>query len=112
MAITTIADIVRQHAGERPAVSVRRDLRRRRERRAAAVPDERWGEAVKAVVVMKPDCNVSPEELVEFARTELAGFKVPKSADLADVLPRNPSGKLLKREIRAPYWEGRERQIN
>jgi long-chain acyl-CoA synthetase len=76
------------------------------------VPDETWGEAVKAVCVRAPGATVTSDELIGFARGELAGFKLPKSVEFTDVLPRNPSGKLLKREIRAPYWEGRERQIN
>jgi long-chain acyl-CoA synthetase len=75
------------------------------------VPDERWGEAVKAVVVVAPGSELVPDELIAFARSDLAGYKLPKSVDFADALPRNPSGKLLKREIRAPYWEGSERQI-
>ena len=76
------------------------------------VPDDRWGEAVKAVVVKKPGAEVAPDELIAYARERIAGYKVPKSIDFADMLPRNPSGKILKREIRAPYWEGRERQVN
>ena len=76
------------------------------------VPDERWGEAVKAIVVAAPgQPPPSPQELMAFARRHLAGFKCPKSVDFADSLPRNPSGKLLKRELRAPYWEGFERQV-
>ncbi len=76
------------------------------------VPDERWGEAVKAIVVKKPGAGVTPEELIAFARERIAGYKVPKSIDFADMLPRNPSGKILKRELRAPYWAGRDRQVN
>jgi long-chain acyl-CoA synthetase len=75
------------------------------------VPDEKWGEAVKAVVVRREDSAVTDKDLITFAREHLAGFKLPKSVDFIDVLPRNPSGKLLKREIRAPYWEGSSRQI-
>ena len=76
------------------------------------VPDERWGEAVKAVVVRRPPAATSTEaDLIAFAREHLAGYKLPKSVDFADALPRNPSGKLLKREIREPYWEGVDRQI-
>jgi len=75
------------------------------------VPDERWGEAVKAIVVRAEGTDPTPEELIAFAREHIAGFKVPKSIDFADVLPRNPSGKLLKRELRAPYWEGRDRNV-
>ena len=74
------------------------------------VPDERWGEAVKAIVVAG-DEGVDPEAVIAHARERIAGYKVPKSVDLADELPRNPSGKLLKKDLRAPYWEGRERQI-
>jgi long-chain acyl-CoA synthetase len=76
------------------------------------VPDDRWGEAVKAVVVLKPGQKVEADELVAFARTRIAGFKCPKTIDFIAELPRNPSGKVLKRELRKPYWEGRERQVN
>ena len=75
------------------------------------VPDDKWGEAVKAVVVRRDAASTSEERLITFAREHLAGYKLPKSVDFADELPRNPSGKLLKREIRAPYWEGANRQI-
>ena len=75
------------------------------------VPDERWGEAVKAVVVLKEGSETTSADLITFSREHLAGYKLPKSVDFTDVLPRNPSGKLLKREIRAPYWEGKTRQI-
>jgi acyl-CoA synthetase (AMP-forming)/AMP-acid ligase II len=76
------------------------------------VPDERWGEAVKAIVVSKPGMKVSPEEIIAFARTRIAGYKVPKSVDFAEMLPRNPSGKVLRRELRKPYWQGRTRLVN
>ncbi|WP_439816842.1 fatty acid--CoA ligase [Zavarzinia sp. CC-PAN008] len=76
------------------------------------VPDEKWGEAVKAIVVLKPGMSVTPEELIARARERIAGYKVPKSVDFIDAMPRNPSGKLLKRELRAPYWAGRDRQVN
>lgn len=81
------------------------------------VPDERWGEAVKAIVVRGADpvtgapVEVTPEVLIAFARESLAGFKLPKSVDFAEALPRNPSGKLLKRELREPYWAGIERRV-
>ena len=76
------------------------------------VPDDRWGEAVKAVVVLKPGESVTPDELLGFARERIAGYKLPKSVDFIDELPRNPSGKILKRELRKPYWEGMERHVN
>ena len=75
------------------------------------VPDERWGEAVKAVVVLKPGAAASAEDIVAYARERIAGYKLPKSIDFVDALPRNPTGKLLKRVLRAPYWEGRARQV-
>ncbi len=76
------------------------------------VPDERWGEAVKAVVVRKAGADVTPGELVEWARARIAGYKLPKSVDFIDVLPRNPTGKILKRELRKAYWGDKERQVN
>jgi fatty-acyl-CoA synthase len=76
------------------------------------VPDEKWGEAVKAVCVPKPGETVDPDSVITWARERIAGFKVPKSVDVIDMLPRNPSGKILRRQLREPYWEGRERQIN
>ena len=76
------------------------------------VPDDKWGEAVKAVVVLKPGTSASEEEIINHVREKIAGYKVPKSIDFTDMLPRNPTGKLLKRELRKPYWEGHERQIN
>jgi long-chain acyl-CoA synthetase len=75
------------------------------------VPDERWGEAVKAIVVPAAGTSPSEAELIAYARERLAGFKLPKSVDFADALPRTPSGKLLKRTLREPYWEGVGRQI-
>jgi acyl-CoA synthetase (AMP-forming)/AMP-acid ligase II len=76
------------------------------------VPDERWGEAVKAVVVRKPDAEVTTAELIAWARERIASYKLPKSVDFVDALPRNPTGKILKRELRKAYWGERERQVN
>jgi long-chain acyl-CoA synthetase len=75
------------------------------------VPDQRWGEAVKAVVVPAAGTTPDPAELIASCRERLAGYKCPKSIDFVETLPRNPSGKLLKREIRRPYWEGSDRFI-
>jgi len=74
------------------------------------VPDERWGETVKALVI-PAERRPEPAEVIEYCRERLAHYKCPTSVDLVDALPRNPSGKLLKRELRAPYWAGRSREI-
>jgi acyl-CoA synthetase (AMP-forming)/AMP-acid ligase II len=76
------------------------------------VPDEKWGEAVKAVCVPKPGVTIDEDDIIAWARSRIAGFKVPKSIDVIEALPRNPSGKILRKDLRAPYWEGRERQVN
>jgi long-chain acyl-CoA synthetase len=76
------------------------------------VPDEKWGESPKALVVRVAGAEVTEQEIIDFARSQLAKFKCPTSVDWIDVLPRNPSGKILKKDLRAPYWEGRERQVN
>jgi len=75
------------------------------------VPDERWGEAVKAIVVAAPGAKPDPAAIIAYARERIAGYKAPKSVDFIDALPRNPSGKVLRRELRKPYWEGRDRKV-
>ncbi len=76
------------------------------------VPDDKWGEAVKAVVVLKPGAQADEASIIDFARTRIAAFKAPKSVDFVDMLPRNPTGKVLKRTLREPYWAGKERAVN
>jgi acyl-CoA synthetase (AMP-forming)/AMP-acid ligase II len=76
------------------------------------VPDAKWGETVKAIVVKAAGVEVTENEIIEFAKANLAKFKCPTSVDWIDALPRNPSGKILKKDLRAPYWEGRERMVN
>ncbi|OBF48701.1 long-chain-fatty-acid--CoA ligase [Mycolicibacterium monacense] len=71
------------------------------------VPDEKWGEAVKAVVVVEG--SASEQELTEWCRERLAHYKCPRSIDITEELPRNPTGKILKKELRKPFWEGRDR---
>jgi len=76
------------------------------------VPDERWGEVPKAVVVLKAGATLAdPNELVAWCRERLAAYKCPKTVDVVAELPRNPTGKVLKRDLRKPYWEGRDRQV-
>lgn len=76
------------------------------------VPDERWGETVKAVVVLQAGATFDADELVELCRGRLAHYKCPTSFDVVEALPRNASGKVLKTELRAPYWEGHDRRIS
>jgi acyl-CoA synthetase (AMP-forming)/AMP-acid ligase II len=76
------------------------------------VPDERWGETVKAIVVLAPGAALDEADVIEQCRHNLAHYKCPTSVEAVDALPRNPSGKILKREIRAPYWAGKGRSIN
>jgi long-chain acyl-CoA synthetase len=77
------------------------------------VPDETWGEAVHAIVVLKPGATASEAELVDHARGLIAGYKVPKAITFRDEpLPLSGAMKVLKRELRAPFWEGRERRVN
>lgn len=75
------------------------------------VPDERWGEVPKAVVVAAPGSTVDAGALIAFCREHLASFKCPKTVDVLDELPRNPTGKVLKKDLRKPYWEGRQRAV-
>jgi|688.fasta_scaffold19654_2 long-chain acyl-CoA synthetase len=76
------------------------------------VPHDKWGETAKAIVVRKPGVEVTEQEIIDFSRERLAKFKCPTSVDWIDALPRNPSGKVLKKDLRAPYWAGRTRNVN
>jgi len=75
------------------------------------VPDAKWGEAVKACVQLKPGTQARADELIEWAKGLVGAMKAPKSVDFVDSLPRSPVGKVLKRELRAPYWEGKGRAV-
>jgi long-chain acyl-CoA synthetase len=76
------------------------------------IPDEKWGEAVHAIVVPQPDVEITAEIIIEHARASIAGYKVPKSVEFrTEPLPLSGALKVLKRELRAPYWEGREKRI-
>jgi acyl-CoA synthetase (AMP-forming)/AMP-acid ligase II len=76
------------------------------------VPSERWGEEVKAMVVPRPGANRDAASIIAWARDRIAAYKVPKSVDFIDAMPRNAAGKILRRELRAPYWKGTSRQVN
>ena len=93
---------VEQVIAEHPAVA---------EVAVIGVPDPRWGENVKAMVALRAGQQATGPEIIEFTRARLAHYKCPRTVDFIDALPRNPSGKVLKRTLRAPYWEGRDRQI-
>jgi acyl-CoA synthetase (AMP-forming)/AMP-acid ligase II len=75
------------------------------------VPDEQWGESVKAVVQLRGGMSATAEELIAFCDAQLAGYKKPRSVDFVIELPRDAAGKLLKREVREPYWEGMTRKV-
>ena len=75
------------------------------------VPDERWGEAVKACVILVAGTTASEAEVIEYCRTLLAGYKLPKSIDFMSAFPMTGSGKIAKKELRAPYWAQHERSV-
>ena len=75
------------------------------------VPDEKWGECVKAIIVAKPGTTPNEADIIAYAKTRIAGYKCPKSVDVVEALPRNASGKVLRRQLREPYWEGIERRV-
>jgi acyl-CoA synthetase (AMP-forming)/AMP-acid ligase II len=75
------------------------------------IPDEKWGEAVKAVVELNADQGVSGEELIALCKQKLGSVKAPKTVDFVAALPRSPVGKVLKKDLRAEYWRSTERKI-
>ncbi|CAN5719835.1 AMP-binding protein [soil metagenome] len=76
------------------------------------IPDEKWGELVTALVVRSEGSKLSAEDVISFTRQRLAGFKCPKRVEFRDALDRTTTGKLQKFKLRAPFWEGQDRQIN
>jgi fatty-acyl-CoA synthase len=77
-----------------------------------AVPDETWGEVPKALVALRPGMQANEQELMEFCRGSLANFKIPKSIEFRDSLPKGGTGKILKSQLREPYWQGRQTRIH
>lgn len=76
------------------------------------VPHDKWGEEVKAVVVLRPGAAADADAILAHARSRIAGFKLPKSVDFVAAMPRTPSGKIMRRKLREPYWAGRDRAVN
>lgn len=77
------------------------------------MPDDTWGESVKAIVVAKSGVTPDAQSIMEFARSRIAHYKAPRSVDFRSApLPRSASGKILRRELREPYWAGKERRVN
>ncbi|WP_435746559.1 AMP-binding protein [Nocardioides sp. SYSU DS0663] len=76
------------------------------------VPSEKWGETIKALVVLAPGASATEEELIAWCKARAAGYKAPTSVELREELARTATGKLQKFKLRAPYWEGRDRQVN
>jgi acyl-CoA synthetase (AMP-forming)/AMP-acid ligase II len=76
------------------------------------VPDDQWGESVKAIVVLRSGERAEADDIRAFCRGKLAGYKIPKSVDFVSALPRNATGKVLKKELRAPYWANRDRHVS
>jgi long-chain acyl-CoA synthetase len=76
------------------------------------IPSAEWGETVHAVVVAKPGAAAAPEELIAHCKTLIAGYKCPRSVEFRDALPLSGAGKVLKTELRKPFWQGQTRQVS
>ncbi|HZI45474.1 MAG TPA: AMP-dependent synthetase, partial [Ilumatobacter sp.] len=76
------------------------------------IPDEKWGELVTALVVTSPGSTLTEDEVIAWTKQKLAGYKCPKKVEFRTELARTATGKLQKFKLRAPFWEGRERQVN
>jgi acyl-CoA synthetase (AMP-forming)/AMP-acid ligase II len=76
------------------------------------VPDEKWGETIKALVVKSAGSTLTEQELIDYVKGRIARYKAPSSVEFRDALARTATGKLQKFKLRAPYWEGHDRQVN
>jgi acyl-CoA synthetase (AMP-forming)/AMP-acid ligase II len=94
-----VEDVIHAH----PAVS---------EAGVIGVPDDDWGESIKAFVILKPGKTATDKEIIAFAKERLASFKKPKSVEFVSALPRTSVGKISKKDLRAPYWQGQTRAIH
>jgi long-chain acyl-CoA synthetase len=75
------------------------------------VPDETWGEAIKAIVALREGKKATQEEIINFCKDQMASYKKPKSVEFVDAIPKNAYGKVLKRELREKYWAGESRRV-
>ena len=97
---TEVENVIYQHPAAREAAVI-------------GVPDDKWGEAVKAIVTLKDGVSLTESELIGFCASRLADYKVPKSVEIREgELPKSATGKILKKELREPYWQGHNRRIN
>jgi acyl-CoA synthetase (AMP-forming)/AMP-acid ligase II len=76
-----------------------------------AAPDDRWGERVQAVVILKEGQSATEEELIAHCKAKLGGYKCPKAVEFWDALPKTPIGKILRKDVKAKFWEGMDRSI-
>ena len=76
------------------------------------IPDEKYGEVVKACIVKKEGSKINEDDLINFCKDRIASYKKPQSIDFIDEVPRNASGKVLKKVLREPYWKGQDRQVS
>jgi acyl-CoA synthetase (AMP-forming)/AMP-acid ligase II len=77
-----------------------------------SAPDDKWGEVPVGIVILKPGSTATEDEIIEHCRAHLAGFKVPKRIEFREQLPKGGTGKILKGELRQPFWEGRDKRVN
>ena len=76
------------------------------------IPDPKWGETVKAAVALKKGMTATEDDMIEFCRQHLAGYKKPTSIDFIDSLPKNANGKIMRKDLKEAYWQGKARKIN
>ena len=78
---------------------------------AIGIPSEKWGEEILVFVVIKAGEEITEAEMIDFCRERLAGYKIPRKFEFIEELPRNATGKVLKKDLREPYWEGIDRRV-